>query len=209
MKPIHSTILITLFILVCSCGKTERYPLMGVDKAMIPYQIGDTIRYIDDKGGLATLVVVEIRDEWIPGDEDELTGKLRDEAERRTVFLRSEQGKILWVRVSGNEDMKRRALCATISNSRSTLSYGLIYNSKGNFVVDTQFSFYRFSVYDSLLINNRLYYDVGMHYSRQTSSEYPDDSLRFYYNKTHGVLRMMEKGKTLFTLDTVIFASAR
>lgn len=208
MKTIHSIILIILLSLVCSCGtETRRYHLTGIDKTMIPYQVGDTVRYINDKGTLGTLVVSEIQDEWISGEEDEFTGKLLDLTEYRKVFLRSEAGEAVFVQVGG-EGGSRRVLYAVGLNSHSTLRYAVLYNSKGDFIEgvewDNEFFADKYYTYDKILINNNFYYNVAMYYGRNRQ-----DTIQFYYSKTHGILQMKEKGKDLFTLDTVIFAGER
>ena len=202
---------LVLMSLVCACSlaKTKYYSLSGIDKSMIPYQIGDTVRYVDDKGDLVTLVASEIQEEWVPGEENEFTGKLHDVTEYRRVFLRSEQGASLFIQIEGGGE-PRRLLRAVGLNSRSTLAYAVLYDSKGDFVEEVEWDnevfAHKYYVYDKIWLNNHVYHDVAMYYGRHSHYK---DTIQFYYNKSHGVLQMTENGKTLFTLDTVIFAGAR
>ncbi len=210
MKTIRFKILTTaLTVLAYSCcSEPRRYPLRELDKLMIPYQIGDIVRYVDDKGLPVTLVATEILDKWVPGEDDELTGNLRDLTEHRTVVLRSENEEILCIGVSGR---KRGAEGSVrVWGLGLHFNFWIIYDSKGGFIVDTQYNYEhfvrKFLTYDSVLINNLFYYDVAMHEERGFVRL---DSDLIYYNKTHGVLQLRENEKKLFTLDTVIFAGAR
>lgn len=182
MRTIHFTILL-LAVLAFSCTKEKRYYLTEVDKQMIPYQVGDTIYGRDQWEKQKILTVRYIKTDWITdGYNDWLWSQWQ------VTHVQSEQDDFSFELAIYNwRDYDIKSLIIS-----SKIGYSVVYDKNGKFV----------DVYDSLQINNKVYYDVAF-------SELENNLHQVYYNKTYGVLQIKEYGKTVFTLDTVIFADKR
>lgn len=65
MKTIRLLIVAIVLVFLClSCRKDDYYPVTKLDRKMIPYQIGDTVRFINDKGERVTLVATKETSSW-------------------------------------------------------------------------------------------------------------------------------------------------
>lgn len=185
MKFIHFAILLLLAVLASSCGKEKHY-LTDVDKQMIPYQVGDTIYGKDQWGKQKMFTVRNIEMIWSTyGYNDYLWEQVQK------THVQTEQADFSFSLVisawNQGSDIKPLRIVSNI------VYPSMLYDKNGKFVEN---------VYDSLQINDKIYYDV-------VSAELANNSHQAYYNKTYGVLQIKEYGKTVFTLDTVIFADKR
>lgn len=170
-----------------SCEKTVHLYVQKVDREMIPYQTGDTVRFFNEREELITLVVTKDTKSWYcPFDEKQYV-------EQETVGLESDSGNYkLSLTIEGLHEY----LLFGISFSTNHTGGIAYYNSKGDLRSGTLSS-----IFDSLLIGNHIYYNVSV------SDETPTNGhMQSFYNKEYGVLQMMLDEKTVFTLDTVIFA---
>ncbi len=192
---------IVFSILLSSCVQREkRYYLTDVDKEMIPYKIGDTIYCRDEKRTQRILTVKHISMDW-DGWEDLILEQYQ------TMSVQTEQNDFgLTLRVFGWNFGYLNQRAIQIIHS-SNLQLDVVYNATGDFTTSASphTTSKRF-VLDSLSIVDRTYYNVAVyqHY------DYVDSKTsEVYYNKTHGVLQMKKKGKTVFTLDSIVFAKNR
>ncbi|MCM1531342.1 MAG: hypothetical protein NC048_05425 [Bacteroides sp.] len=177
MKTIKlfSNILLISTILV-SCSKPDRYYLTETDKQMVPYKLGDTIRYMDEKGNPLALICKGSTIRWESWEGNMMTQILRTE-------VLSESGNSgFTILVSGNWGGISSRYHMVIQDNASEFQKDLPYDAAGNFIENT---------YDSVLISSQVYYDVT-------------GTPELYYNKTHGVLQMKKDGKAVFTLQEYI-----
>lgn len=176
-------------VVLFGCTKEERYALTAIDKQMVPYQKGDVVRFIDEKGRLSTLPVVVSEIKW---DEEKV--KLRPAiAECKTVRLESERDEDLWLYMTvrawttAHEDNR----FISISKWSFIGSFRIYYDSEGRFRTDAgQYQY----VYDSIDINHYVYYDVCF------VRGWDDARRELYYNKDYGVLQVKDAGKSIFKL---------
>ena len=187
MKTVRKILLlICLMLTAFSCQKNLRWPVKSSDRKMIPYQIGDTVRFINACGEIVTLVVTTDTKSW---DYDDVY------VETETVVLASDSGNYkLSLSVEGRADNIRCLLFGM--NSSGGIAF---YNPKGNLL-----SWGESSVFDSVLIGNHVYYNVAV-----SNTSPIDGPTQGFYNKAYGVLQMTKNGEPVFTLDTVVFAKKR
>ena len=179
MKILKKIVLIGFsLVALYGCVEIKEWRLLTtIEKQMIPYEMGDTIRFIDEKGVLSLLIVdrdVTYMEQWLN------IGR-KNFYEVRNVRLSSERGDLSFVldvaawRIWNNHsphiyiDIKDKA------------DFSIYYDSKGNI-----------GNYDSLEINNHTYYDVAVAESWRGG--------QIYYNKTFGILQVTQDGKNIFTL---------
>lgn len=170
-----------------SCQKIERQYLQGVDKDIVPYQWGDSYRFVDGKNDTATLTVRSVEDRWeIEGDDF-----MEVWQQYRKISLSSDSGDIgLSFVISGQAyggNRNKRAFTFILEPS----GFGTIieYNSSGRFIQDTDSYWYQ-QVYDSLLIGNQMYHNVA--------ERIKPESYKAYYNKASGVLQVKIDDKVVF-----------
>ncbi|MCM1170394.1 MAG: hypothetical protein NC324_10715 [Bacteroides sp.] len=158
---------------------------------MIPYQIGDTVHFADARGNNVTLTVTGEISEWDHYDEHLWE-------EYRTVYLQSEDSAYkLTSRIQGwYYGNHSKPLHIVFSSPFGNRGCTLRYNKGGNFRNNEE-------IYDSLIIGNRMYYDVAFQQHSQYSDDYTE-TWTIHYNTTHGVLQMTTDGKTMFTLQEYI-----
>ena len=171
-------LIISLTVTLSGCSEKEWFPLTKVEKQMIPYKMGDTIRFIDEKGEQALCGVdrdIIYRDRFTDGYFISIS-------EVREVRLVWERGGLSFVLTVGRCRWVRDNILE-IYTKINHADFGFLdipYNSKGNI-----------GNYDSLEINNHTYYDVAVVESR---------GVQLYYNKTFGILQVTQDGKDIFTL---------
>lgn len=182
MKALKRIILIEVsLVALYGCIATkEWYPLTTIDKQMIPYKMGDTIRFIDEKGALSLCTV--------DGDitARELSGESFSDIlyEFRDVHLLSERGDLSFdLQVAAWR--KHYDDYLTIYIAKQGAEFGINLDSNGNL-----------GSYDSLEINGKTYRNVEIaKYSR--GSNY---TMQLYYNMAYGILRVTQDGEDIFTL---------
>ena len=179
MKKICLALLMGLCVLLSSCNKVDRYYLKGVDKEMIPYQLGDTVCFFDDNGSPITLAVTNIEDVWDVEDD----AKSEIWRQIRYVQLQQKRGDLgLTFQIWGlsYNGVNNRPL--TIRATPALISTTMLYDLSRNFK--------RIKVYDTLLIGNQEYYDVA-----EQRELYKNDTQQLLYNKAYGVLQMKSNDK--------------
>ncbi len=178
-------ILILLFaiiiaIVATSCYiATERVPLMAYQKQMIPYQKGQKVCFTNDRGDTSLFITTDIITDWY---QDE-TAVVKFLIERYKVNLQSESGEQISLymksmEVDYGDDCE---IVISIKNSHFNLPFdctGKFYSRDG-----------QWRVYDSLSINDRIYYDVV------------EKNGQLYYNKAYGILQLKQDGKEILTLQ--------
>lgn len=193
MKTIHFTILIIFAVLLASCKKPkeEYWYLTDTARQMAPYQIEDTVYFLDESGQRRMLITTEIEDSWVGASSD------------LDIWLQTQI-----IRLKAPSQDADLVICISAS---SWISAVLSCDEKRYFGNDVLFNSQtgRFPKYydsqhllDSVFINNHLYFDIVI----DSLSGFRD---AFYYNKSHGVLKIKKEDKIVFTLDTVIFADKR
>lgn len=180
MKTLKKIILIGFSLVAlygCAVVQKEWRLLTAIDKQMIPYEMGDTIRFINEKGVLSLLTV----DRDITYKEQYLGAFTEMLYEVRNVRLASERGDLSFVLdVAAWRRWNDHRPHIYIDMGKDKADFEIYYDSKGNI-----------GNYDSLEINGHTYYDVAVVDSR---------GVRLYYNKTYGILQVTQNGKNIFTL---------
>lgn len=197
MKKILPIVMVIVLVCICiscrSLRKADYYHVTNLDRGMVPYQKGDTVRFFNERGESVTLVAATETSWWDHFDE----------------FIYEEYRKIKLVSDSGNYALSLTLQGYNYGAEHRYLTFGfsppisvtqVLYDFDGNFITWDPFC----TAYDSVLIGDHVYYNVAkgvLNAENGTSQS--------YYNKTHGVLQMISDGKNVFTLDTVIFAGER
>lgn len=183
-------------VLFASCGKSmDYYYLTDAIKAVVPYQLGDSERFINGNGDVVTLTVKSIEDEWYCETEGAFV-EWGACFQYRDVRLLSEDGRdgiSLWI---GEwdwpyEHQPKIRLTFYPFNKQVTIQFDL----SGNFA-ETRDSI---KIYDSILIGGQMYYDVVRTQNLLYDYYLGDylDPLQCYYNKPYGVLQIKENEKVL------------
>lgn len=167
-----------------------------LDREMIPYRIGDTVRFFNEHEELVTLVATKDTKYWTwPFEETQYV-------EEEQVVLESESGYYrLFVTVKGMPDDYRFFTFGMNSKEIEISGGKACYNPQGKLLSNPN---NQIIVFDSMLIGNHIYYNVSV------SDETPiNGHMQSFYNKEYGVLQLMLDEKPVFKLDTVIFADKR
>lgn len=168
--------IILLTVVLSGCDKKEWHPLTKVDTQMIPYKMGDTIHFIDEKGEQALCWV----DKDIVYRERFTDGYFISISEIREVRLVSEHNDLEFILdVAAWRWWKDNSLF--ISMGKDKAEFETHYDSKGN--LENR---------NNLEINKHTYYDVVVLDSWR--------GVQLYYNKTYGILQVTQNGKNIFTL---------
>ena len=192
MKTKHWIILLLLSISASSCDR--RCEVTKTDRAMIPYQIGDTVRFTDRSGNPNTFVVIDEISWWDHWDEhfyDEYLKVILKSI--HTDYQRNDS--LITVTIHGWNDPNRRSLDFWLYGYSKGAGGIIYYNSKGKLL----------SSEDSVFIGKRWYYNVA-------NASSPNDiygPAEGFYNKTHGVLKLIKNEREILTLDTIIRAGKR
>jgi hypothetical protein len=161
---------------------------------MIPYKLGQTVNFVDSLGQPFVLKVT-----------NDTTRSYSDEPEWVSVdeWLVQLKYEFSNFRISLVIDAVHSQIRITPSIYHNYY-FNLKYDEEGKFVTDTTRSFNKQYYYDSLEINNKVYYDVveniicKAHTSHENENKIP---IGLLYNKTYGVLQLADKDKVLFTID--------
>lgn len=199
MKTIHWIILgiITVFVFSCT-PKPTRYPISEIiDRPMIPYSVGNRVRFINEKDDTITLTTTKETSSWFLFEDIFLF-------ERREILLQSDScdySLSLLFNSWETEIIGNRKIFISFCQPIDDYCNGFVsYDAAGNF---------KQCVYDSLLINNKIFYNVSLQEDNYIVYPNQNHSTQTYYNKTYGVLQMILDERPVFTLDTVIFADKR
>ncbi len=185
MRIIEIILLAFVAVLVSSCKGEEdiRLKLTEADKQMIPYKLGQTVSFINSSGQVFDVTVTEDKTDWWVLDEGV-------SIDRRAVRLQSEFDNIdIELFVDGC------IYADAINFVRISVSdcglFELYFDSKEGQLLDhTPYEEVYF--YDSLKINNKVYYDV-------VEDKVLDGIRQFFYNKTYGILQVNKNGEPLLT----------
>lgn len=165
---------------------------------MAPYQKGDTVYVMDGQGKKVMLTVKDIKKYWKTyGYNDYLWEQYQ------TIYVQSEQGDLGYtidIDLSGGSVQEYGMV--TVRDLSFYDWGGFEYDAGGNVIISPGIS-----LHDSLMIADRVYYDVISDIHKKDNDGQIISGL--YYNKTYGVLQKIKDGKPILTLDTLIFASAR
>lgn len=185
MKTIHFTTWIILAVLLVSCNKNKeeyRY-LTDTARQMAPYQIGDTVYFLDESGQRRMLITTEIEDSWTGADSD------------LDIWLQTQITRLN----APSQDVYLEVVIYENSRISASLSCDGKHYWANHLSFNSQTWGFPYNSLDSVVINNHLYFDIGI-------DSLPGSRHAFYYNKSHGVLKITQEDKTVFTLDTIIFA---
>ncbi|MCM1042578.1 MAG: hypothetical protein NC324_05890 [Bacteroides sp.] len=210
MKKIHVIIPIVLASLIFfSCGKPERIPITTVQRQLIPYQKGDTIRFTDEKGNLITMTFTKEISKWLEREEGMSPSLMEEE---RTILLQSDSGrysltlKLLSWDIGANPKTLNFSIESPFENAEGKARYN---ENSGDFVIDewrqveANLDFERYTIFDVLdnvMIGNHTYCNVSFYENASQRNK----TKTSYYNKTHGVLQVKKDGKAVFTLQEYI-----
>ena len=201
MKRLHIPLFAIIAVIAASCyPSVERVPLMAYQKQMIPYQKGQKVCFTDAKGDTSLFTTTDITTEW---NWDE-TALVKIWLQIYKVTLQSESDEQISLRMGAysydyfvlNDYYNRIYLrlkgfhfclpfdCAGKFHTHATDEY--------TWDDDPMSLNNKWHVYDSLSINDRMYYDVV---------EENNKNGQLYYNKTYGVLQLRQNGKDILTLQ--------
>lgn len=181
-----------VLFMAASCVKSNDYPVTGVDKGMIfePYPFFATIRFVNERGERISLTEnrrLYRNTYWEP------VGKGWFEEFYRGIYESASGVDRLIVQVQGwcgGRELK------DLSFDLNGCGVKVAYDKEGNLVSRPGDC----TLYDSLRIGRRVYYNVAEgKWSEEGGTHYG------YYNKSHGVLRLIKDRDTIFTLDTIIY----
>jgi hypothetical protein len=198
-KILGFIVLILITVFAFSCHKFKHYELTEVDYQMIPYKLGQTISFIDSLGQTFTLKVTKDATSLEVIDYDYVS------IDRWSVNLEPEFGNF-WITlfIEGNWKSYYNRIFITTSIFNN-YTFSLSYDNEGQFVADSISGLYKKYYYDSLEINDKVYYDVGEYIiCKRVSSPDKNEShlpVRLLYNKTYGILQLADKDKVLLTID--------
>lgn len=177
--------------MAASCVKSNDYPVTGIDKGMIfePYLGVNTIRFVNERGEEISLFEPptyrwiywkQVKKDWFEG----FCRGIYESASGVDRLIVQVQG---WC---GGRELK------DLSFDLNGCGVKVAYDKEGNLVSRPGDC----TLYDSLRIGRRVYYNVAEgKWSEEGGTHYG------YYNKSHGVLRLIKDRDTIFTLDTVIY----
>ena len=171
-----------LTVLVTSCNKPVYmyYELTNVDKQMIPYELGQTVSFIDSEGQPFILTVTT--DTTVLFTDREMDN-LYLTIYRRVVRLQSDS---LRISLSVTAKYPKDSYNTIDIDIRLIPSVYLHYDKSGNFLTNT-FNFF----HDSIEINGKVYYDVIEQ----------KGNTQLFYNKTYGILQINRDGENFLTIN--------
>ena len=182
MKANILIIFTLLIIFVFSCyNREKRCKLSKVDKQMIPYELGQTINFIDSLGHPIVLLNDHDKISWV-GENGYLF------YECRHISMKSQLDNF-------HIGIIVEASCYASNNNNiyvivNSFELNIEYNSKGEFVTNDYA--YQQKPLESLEINGKIYYDLV---------ENKRYNHTIYYNKTYGVLQLIIDGRDVLTIN--------
>ncbi|MDE6493572.1 MAG: hypothetical protein K2L50_03195, partial [Bacteroidales bacterium] len=187
MRMIIPMVLILALAFV-SCQKIRHQYLQRVDKDIVPYQMGESYRFVDGQGDTVALRVNGIEDKW----NTDLGGFMVDIwVQYRKFSMSSASGDFRFVIVACGHEYGGSPNERTLSVSvwPSGLGTMIEYNRSGRFIKATGSYYGDQQVYDSLLLGDQMYYNVA--------ERVKPDSYKVYYNKAYGVLQVQTNDKII------------
>lgn len=175
--------------MLTSCDIVERMPLMAYQKQMIPYTKGQKVRFTDAQGRTVLFTTKDIITEWSQDGEAFTIIWLQE----YKVTLESESGELISLQV-GDFSYDYYALDNSynrISLRLKDLRFSPPFDCEGKFYTHAEDGS-QWHAYDSLSINDRIYYNVV---------EENNKNGQLYYNKTYGILQVRQNGKDILTLQ--------
>lgn len=201
MKTIRWIILISLAVLAFACKpqfNPPQYYLEQADRQMIPYAVGDLVRFVNANNDAENFTTIQDTVWWSFYEE----GVSR---ETQRVTLQSENSAYKFFVTIEGSGTNRNTLIVGLSDGHPFLVVSFCYDK-----TTEEFRNIATSLYDSLLVGKYVYYKVAMAKTSDYNPEEQQEHVRIvYYNKSHGILQLKDDGKTIFTLDTIIFADKR
>ena len=190
MKRLHIPLFAIMAVMAVSCYPVvERVPLMAYQKQMIPYQKGQKVCFTDAKGDTSLFTTTDITTEW---NWDE-TALIKIWLQNYTVNLQSEFNDQISLKVGTfSLDYDGIDYYNKVNLILKDLDFSLPFDCAGKFYIHTEYYGSQWHVYDSLSINDRMYYDVV---------EENNQNGQLYYNKTYGILQVRQNGKDILTLQ--------
>lgn len=178
-----------LSFMTFSCIKPTLYPIPKAVRDLVPYHIGDTVRFVNETGKAIPLVVTREETWW--WQFDSYAYHYRENWE---MVLLSAEGDYQLTLSAGDQSEQMEIVNGFMCYfwSKTPPEYGIwarvSCTSRGDFTE-------KHTLCDSVRIGDQVYYNV---YQRGD----------FYYSKTHGVLQMTD-GKHSFTLDEIKYAQEK
>lgn len=194
MKTKKNLILLALFIVstFTSCGEKEycRSVLTEPQKQLIPYGKGAVCSYINSEGTVIDFTVTESKMRWF---EETVGANAYSLRELKSVVLKSEADSLeIELRHTSADCARNGDYSPIVFFFNKIHEFRLRADAEGNFLTNASNLFY----YDSLEINNTMYYDV-------VKNEYSAGGhtvKQLYYNTTYGILQI-NRGNESFTIN--------
>ena len=173
--------------------ETDRFEFTHEDSAMIPYHLGDTIPFIDPGGDMFNFTVVEDRVQWKEFRntcEFNCCGQEYFSYQWRNTILTSENPKFnIEISTFSNNPPFLIGQLGFLINDESFSN--ILYDTTNIIICDPANAW--MNCYDSIQINNAVYYQVIETYFINPNN--PIDSLpirplSFLFNKSEGLLRL-------------------
>ncbi len=180
-KILISLMLLTFAASSCAeCRNIKSYKLTEAEKQMIPYELGQTVNFINSMGQPFVLTVG--RNTIYTWQNDECWS-----FEIQSVHLMSELGDAeIRLTISGEYNQ--------ISIYIFGFGYGLGYDEDGTFKTYTPFPDAEQFFHESIEINGKVFYDVV----EQNNSS---NGTQLFYNKTYGILQVNKDGENFLTIN--------
>jgi len=183
-------------VLITSCNRPvyEYYLFTDVDKQMIPYELGQTVSFIDSEEQPFILTVTRNTTSSV---SERMMDNFYIVFSERIVNLQSENLRIKLYVVGKNPKDKYNVIDVFIGiGVEVNEPYCRIYYDKeGNFLEQGDNS-----IHDSIDIDGKVYYDV-VECNTNTSLDWqPTIPTQFFYNKTYGILQINRDGENFCTL---------
>ncbi len=191
MKSLHTLLLaIIVAVMAVACDvAVERIPIMEYQKQMIPYPKGQKVCFTDAEGNTTLYTTTDVTTEW--GYDWEALIKVW--LQEYKVILQSKSGDLISLHV-GSDPYSYDGYALNHSSYNEInltlkgLAFLLPFDCAGKFYSRDGIC----RVYDSLSINDRIYYDVV---------EENHKNGQLYYNKIYGILQLKQNGKDILTLQ--------
>ena len=201
--------MVFFWVFVSSCCKSkevERWDLSEADKQMIQYDLGETLFFIDSLGQAFSLIVTSNSTTWHTYfiETHENCEPYRS-INVKSVTLLSDNDYVNSISMLVNfNSWGYKSNCIDFQILPLGYFFGLFYDDFGQFITENTYGPQYF--YDSLNINNKIYYDVVEREERHNhryneNGEFISLPDQLFYNKEYGILQMKIEGRDFFTID--------
>jgi len=196
-------IILALLTVLTSCDKKiGRCDLTEAQKQVIPYELGQTVSFIDDAGKTVDFTVTENELRWCQFTIDGRLGDSYVEYREKHAVLKSESNNLvidLRIAAIGGLSEKKNEVLTGYVNSW----FWITINSYGRFqlIVDPEGVFSNAGssplyFHDSFEINEKVYFDV----IEKNTYDDTNAPLQIFYNKTYGILQVKKEGENILML---------